>query len=190
MSNNERTVLSPYFLGCCFIGHRKIDATEELKKNVRAVCLDLINKGVEVFYFGGGSQFDELCYDIVTELKQQYPEIQRVFVRADHHDLSIEDKNYLSQFWEDTFYPPDLEKSGRGVYVRRNQMMITASDYCVFYYDPNYTPSVLPDKKTAFTLSKKATPSGTKKAYEYAVSKKKTIINVFEKEIVYRVFLH
>ena len=44
--------------------------------------------------------------------------------------------------------------------------MIDKSNYCVFYYNANYTP-----------LKKRN--SGTKIAYDYAVKKKKIIINLF-----------
>ena len=34
----------------------------------------------------------------------------------------------------------DIKKSDRIAYVERNQEMINASDFCVFYYNPSYLP--------------------------------------------------
>ncbi len=56
--------------------------------------------------------------------------------------------------------------AGRASYVERNQAMINDSDFCIFYYNKNYIP-------------KTKTKSGTKIAYEYALRKKKNIINLF-----------
>ena len=67
--------------------------------------------------------------------------------------------------------------AGRAAYVERNYEMIDKSDYCVVYYDENYLPSERKkSKKDLFSYQPK---SGTKIAYEYAVKKKKKIINVF-----------
>ena len=61
--------------------------------------------------------------------------------------------------------------SGKASYVERNQAMINDSDYCVFYYDPNYK-----------IQAKESYKSGTAIAYAYARKKGKFIINVLEKK--------
>ena len=69
---------------CCFIGHREINVTDELKEKLYVLIEHLITEeSVETFLFGSKSQFDDLCYDIVTEIKRTYPHIKRIFVRAD-----------------------------------------------------------------------------------------------------------
>jgi len=56
---------------CCFFGHRKIEETPELKTALVDVIEDLIiNKDIDTFLFGSKSQFDDLCYDAVSELKK------------------------------------------------------------------------------------------------------------------------
>ena len=54
---------------CCFFGHRKITKTEELRDKLYAVVENLI-KDYEVytFLFGSKSEFDDLCFSIVTKL--------------------------------------------------------------------------------------------------------------------------
>ena len=53
---------------CSFFGHRKIDITEELKQKVEEVIKDLIvNHNVQIFLFGSRSNFDDLCFEIVSE---------------------------------------------------------------------------------------------------------------------------
>lgn len=55
---------------CCSFGHRKIFETDEMKKKVYdAVKLLIVEEKVHTFLFGSKSQFDDLCYQIVTKLK-------------------------------------------------------------------------------------------------------------------------
>ena len=69
-----------------------------------------------------------------------------------------------------------MENAGKASYVERNQEMINNSKFCVVYYDENYLP---PRRKNSrrdlFDYQPK---SGTAVAYDYAVKKKKEIINV------------
>lgn len=59
--------------------------------------------------------------------------------------------------------------------MERNQEMINKSDFCVVYYDENYTP---PRRNSKENLSGYQPKSGTAIAYNYAVKNKKEIINV------------
>ena len=53
----------------CFIGHRRVDVTDELRSALRVLLLELIREGATEFLFGDHSQFNDLCYDAVTELR-------------------------------------------------------------------------------------------------------------------------
>ena len=68
----------------CFFGHRKIEASDGLKTILYEEIEKLITvDGIVTFLFGSKSQFDNLCYKIVTELKSKYPDIRRIYVRAE-----------------------------------------------------------------------------------------------------------
>jgi len=163
---------------CCFCGHRSIELTTKLKERLIKVIEDLIAlKGVKVFLFGSKSEFDDLCYKVVTDLKEKYPHIKRVYVRAAYKDISDRYKSYLLQSFEDTYYPEFIKNSGRAAYVERNYEMINKSDYCVVYYDENYLP---PKRYNKRNLPHSQPKSGTKLAYDYALKKKKEILNVLE----------
>ena len=61
----------------CFFGHRKIDATDELKTILYEEIEKLITvDGIDTFLFGSKSQFDDLCYKIVSALKEKYPDFK------------------------------------------------------------------------------------------------------------------
>ena len=163
---------------CCFIGHRKLDVTFELTERLRNEIEYLITKEkIETFYFGSKSEFDDLCYDIVTGLKDKYPYIKRIYVRSVYPELSEEFEAYFLKHYEKSYCPYKLKGAGKSAYVERNQEMINKSDYCIFYYDENYLPPRR--KQSKRSLTDYQPESGTKIACTYAIKKKKIIINVF-----------
>ncbi len=60
---------------CCFIGHRKIERTAELERRLKDVVYALIDRGIGEFVFGDHSEFNDLCYESVTEIKKEFPHI-------------------------------------------------------------------------------------------------------------------
>ena len=163
---------------CSFFGHRNTKATPELRENlIKTVTWLITEKEVSKFLFGSKSRFDDLCLKIVTELREQYPHIQRVYVRMYYPELGEPYIGYILRDFEDTYMPERIENAGVARYVERNQEMINASDFCVFYYDEEYKPPLRKQCRSA--LSTYQPKSGTKVAYEYAKQKKKDIINLY-----------
>ena len=150
---------------CCFFGHRTINETEELKSKLIEIIEKLIvDENVDIFLFGSKSRFNSLCLELVTEIKEKYPHIKRIYVRAEYPDINEQYTNYLLESYEETYYPEHIRSSGRAAYVERNYEMISKSKFCIVYYDePN-----------ASTTRK----SGTKTALDYAIKKGKQIINI------------
>ena len=100
----------------------------------------------------------------VQQLKEKYPHLKRVYVRASFQYIDNDYENYLLKSYEETYFPLKIANAGKGAYVERNYEMIDKADVCVFYYD---------DKNCRQN-------SGTKIAYEYATRKHKKIINLCE----------
>ena len=163
----------------CFIGHRVIEKSEEFIMLLKETIVEVINKGVTTFLFGSMSAFDDLSWEIVTDLKEKYPFIKRVYVRSMYPkivDKSYEE--YLLESYEETYFPLKLEKAGKYSYVERNFEMIDKSTYCIFYYNENYVPQCnRQTKRNRWAIRRN---SGTKIAYQYAQKKKKKIINVYQ----------
>ncbi len=148
---------------CCFFGHRTINETEELKSKLYEIIEKLIvEERVDTFLFGSKSRFNSLCLELVTEIKEKYPHIKRVYVRAEFPVIRDDYKEYLLKFYEDTYYPERIIGAGRTVYIERNYEMIHNSRFCIVYYDEANIP-----------VTRK---SGTKIAMDYAVKKGKEII--------------
>lgn len=152
---------------CCFIGHRTINETEELKFKLCQIIEKLIvENSVDTFLFGSKSRFNDLCLELVTKMKEKYPHIKRIYVRAEYQRIDDNYKNYLLESYEDTYYPERIIGAGRAVYVERNFEMINNSHFCIVYYDEQNTPTTR--------------KSGTKIAIDYAVKQGKQIINLLQ----------
>ncbi len=162
---------------CCFIGHRNVEKTKALREQVKTTVLALINEGTGTFLFGSMSAFDELCLEIVTEIKKEYPEIKRVNFRMRYRDIAGTYERCFLEGYDESVLPNGVDDAGRASYVERNQAMVDASDACVFYYDENYAPKER--KYSRRNLVCYQPKSGTKLAFEYAIKKKKKIINLF-----------
>ena len=164
---------------CCFFGHSKINETPELAERLmKTIELLITDKGVNTFHFGSKSEFDDLCHKVVTELKEKYPHIKRIYVRSAFQHIPDWYEESLLIHYEDTYFPEHMENAGKASYVERNQEMINKSDFCVVYYDEKYVPPRRRNSKR--DLTDYQPKSGTKVAYDYAVRKKKEIINVLK----------
>lgn len=153
---------------CCFFGHRNINETEELKtKLIKTIEILIVEKQVDTFLFGSKSRFNSLCLEIVTKIKEKYPHVKRIYVRAEYPHISEKYRDYLLKNYEDTYYPENILNSGKAVYVERNCEMIDSSQYCIVYYDENIAPTTR--------------KSGTKIALDYAIKQDKTIIYIMDK---------
>lgn len=147
---------------CCFFGHRAINETDELRTKLTDTIERLItDENVDTFLFGSKSRFNSLCLELVTEIKEKYPHIKRVYVRAEYPYISKHYKNYLLESYDSTYYPEKIMNSGRAAYVERNYEMINNSKYCIVYYDESNAPTTR--------------KSGTKIAFDYAVKKGRKI---------------
>ena len=149
----------------CFIGHRKTMETEKLKLQLKAVIEALITtENVNIFFFGSRSRFNDLCYELVTEMKKKFPHIKRVYVRAEYPNIDESYEEYLLEKYEYTYYPRKILNSGKAVYIERNYEMIDKSCFCVIYFDK--------------CLAAKTRKSGTELAYNYALKNNRHIIKL------------
>lgn len=148
---------------CCFFGHREIKESQALRQKVSQIIEEMIVcRQVDAFLFGSKSQFNCLCYEETTKLKEKYPYIKRIYIRAEFAEINEGYQNYLLEQYEETYYPPKAAKAGRAAYVERNYEMINKSGHCVVYFHKDCLPK---DRK-----------SGTQTALDYAVKKNRKLI--------------
>ena len=148
---------------CCFLGHRTVNETGELKTKLNGIIEKLItDENVDTFLFGSKSRFTDLCLEIVTGIKEKYVHIKRVYVRAEYPYISEQYKKYLSKSFDYTYYPEKITGAGKAAYIERNCEMIDKSRFCIIYYDEQNVPATR--------------KSGTKIALDYALKRGKQII--------------
>jgi len=146
---------------CSFFSHSKIEITEELKEKLMTTVKKLIEDGFSIFYFGGFGEFDELCWQTVTQLKTTYPDIKRIYCLSDprHQRLSKRPRLLKDEDYEEFVYLDlDFDWWYQRIYFR-NCEMINQSDFVIFYV--NQTKN-----------------SGAYKALQYAKKNKKGFINL------------
>ena len=148
---------------CSFFGHRKIAEKQsvyvEVKKEIRKL---IIEKNVNVFYFGKFGDFDEICHKAVSSLKKEFSFIKRIFV---FHDERFINKTRRPKYIKDDEYEDFIyfNLSYNYWYSRiyyRNCEMIKHSDIVIFYCKNDLT-------------------SGSYKALTYAKKTKKPFINLY-----------
>ena len=82
--------------------------------------------------------------------------------------MSKDYEEYLLSFYDETYIPDNVVDAGRAAYV------------CIFYYNEYYEPPQKPmSRKHNMPIPTYKRNSGTKTAYEYAVKRKKEIINLY-----------
>ena len=144
-----------------FIGHSEVSNRDEVKQRLRDLLFAWIEtENADTFLFGSRGDFNALGYEAVSELKNDFPHIRRVYVRAEFE--------YTTAEYEESFFPESVRNAGKAAYVKRNRVMIDMCDRLLVYFDENYAPQ--------------RRASGTRIAVEYARQKRKPIYNVQEAE--------
>lgn len=147
---------------CSCFGHREIEITENLRNEVKSIYENLIeNEGFEIFYFGGFSMFDNLCWQVVSALKKENPKIQRIFCLTDERHLRLSKRPFYlkdDDFEDFIYFELKYDFYKKRLYYR-NIEMIKQSDFILFYV----------------TTTER---SGAYKALKFAEKSKKRFINL------------
>ena len=124
----------------------------------------VLDRGCRVFYFGGYGDFDALCYQIVTSLKEKNKAlaIKRIYCVSPEKYLRKNVRYFKHENYDEVvFLTPSFNGWYKSIYTR-NCAMIDNSSYIIFY-------------------AEKRENSGAYKAFQYATKTKKTdkyIINL------------
>lgn len=147
---------------CSCFGHSNVDITDELTARTRIEIDKAIEDGVRIFLFGGRSDFDDLCYDLVTEKRNTNLQlnIKRVFCFALDKQLRKPPRWFIRKEYEALECPTkDFDYWYTSIYYR-NLAMIDQSDLILFWVEQREN-------------------SGAYKTYRYAIKKHKRIVNLF-----------
>lgn len=145
---------------CSCFGHTEVDITDKLRADVKKAVDDAVAEGFRIFLFGGRSDFDDLVYDIVSDVKAQHTDIdiKRVFCFPLDRDLYRPPRWFQKKQYESLECPPKSFDYWYPSLYYRNCAMIDKSDLVLFYAEQREN-------------------SGAYKALEYAQKIHKRLIN-------------
>ena len=147
---------------CSFFGHRDVEITDKLYAIITAEILKSVDFGCCVFYFGGYGNFDDICYKIVTKIKEENSKlkIKRIYCVPQERYLRKKVSYFNREDYDEIIYlTPSFEGWYKSIYFR-NCAMIEQSDVVIFY-------------------AEERAHSGAYTTYKYAKKKKdKRIINI------------
>lgn len=165
----------------CFIGHRKVEDVSLVRKKVSILVYRLLDQGIYCFAFGDHSDFDQICWEEITKIKEIENRIRRIHYRKDYPIIAEKDMSVFYHDYEDNRFAERAMGAGKASYIKRNQQMIEDSSICVFYFQKERR---LPQRKTNRKDASLFQPqSGTALAFDYAEKKGKTIINLYDIDV-------
>ena len=115
---------------CFFIGHREA-SSEVFPALLGVVEQHIVEHGVTEFIVGNYGSFDYMAAKAVIAAKEQHPDITLSMLIPYH---PAERPVETPQGFDNTFYPPGMEKVPRKLaIVRANRYMVDHVDYLIAY---------------------------------------------------------
>ncbi len=149
---------------CSFFGHRDANITDRLYAMTTTEIMKAVELGYRTFYFGGYGDFDDLCHEILTKIKDENPElkIRRIYCVSQEKYLYKSVRYFNREDNDEIIYRlPSFSGWYKNIYFR-NCAMIDQSNLIIFYAESKEN-------------------SGAYKAYKYAKNKRdKQIINLWD----------
>ena len=116
---------------CFFIGHRNVVSSDVEPLLEEAVERYITEYGVTEFIVGNYGGFDHMAAKAVIAAKERYPGITLSMLIPYH---PAERPLELPQGFDNTFYPPGMEKVPRRLAITRaNRYMVDHVDYLIAY---------------------------------------------------------
>lgn len=112
---------------CAFFGHRCFNYAP-YREQLKSIIVDLIeNHGVTQFYNGCRGSFDNICIDIISELKKRYPHIKLIMVLSYHPDKEF----YISERFDGSVYLLEKSVPPKFAISHTNRRLVELVDYIV-----------------------------------------------------------
>ena len=120
----------------CFGGFKNIKKVG-IKESLEVLFEYLIDKDkFDVFCFGGLGEFDELCFEVVSKLKQRYKNISLTLILPQNKTLAREIEFKQKGRFDKTITMTNKEVLKLPI-LSRNIEMAKASEFVVFYANEN-----------------------------------------------------
>lgn len=124
-----------------FTGHSFVSSTDQIKEIVKEqIRNQIIDGGVITCYLGGYGNFDEICAHACRELKNEYKNIQLIYVTP---YLTLTEQTKIKQMQayglcDASIYPPIENTPPRFAISKRNEWMMANADLVIAYVYRNF----------------------------------------------------
>ena len=146
-----------------FCGHSNCLFSDEEKEKLKQLLIKEIRKNPTCkFYLGGYGDFDSLCLRTLRELKKEFQDIELIFITP-YIDKNYSKLEFAKYHYDDVIFPPLENVPRKFAILKRNEWMVDEADLVIAYVTYSW--------------------GGAAKTLEYAKRKKKTIINLAEKNL-------
>ena len=141
-----------------FCGHSNCLFSDEEKKKLKQLLIKEIRKNPTCkFYLGGYGDFDGLCLRTLKELKNDFPEIELIFITP-YLDKNYSKLEFAKYHYDDVIFPPLESVPRKFAILKRNEWMVDSAELVIAYVKYSW--------------------GGASKTLEYAKRKMKQIINL------------
>ena len=141
-----------------FCGHSNFSFNDATKDELKNLLIENIRKNPTCkFYLGGYGNFDGLCLRTLKELKNDFPEIELIFITP-YLDTNYSKLEFAKYHYDDVIFPPLENVPRKFAILKRNEWMVDEADLVIAYVMYSW--------------------DGAAKTLKYAKRKKKTIINL------------
>ena len=115
-----------------FCGHRDTRLSQEEKQNLVALLRSVLHENHDaLFYLGDYGSFDGVCNALLRQLKQEFPDLKRIFVTPylypQYGHLQYAD------LYDEVLYPFDERVMPKYAIARRNKWMVDRADRVIAY---------------------------------------------------------
>ena len=116
-----------------FCGHSNIKLNEIEKLLLKKILIEEIKKDpLTKFYLGGYGNFDNLCLQILREIKIDFNNIEILFItpyiNADYYKFK-----FAKEYYDDVIFPPLENTPYRLAIIKRNEWMINSANLVISY---------------------------------------------------------
>lgn len=175
---------------CSLFGHNVIKDEIALKQSLHMAIENLVTRhDVYHYLFGTRSTFYNICHEVLLELKKKYPQIKMTIFLCEKENAYYLDEVDAQKGLLNNLFRKEMKVLGfdhiikvektkyarKASYIVRNQAMVDATQFCLFYYREGLSTKLSTDSNH-MTLRQKE--SGTKIILEYAKQKGKEIIAI------------
>ena len=141
-----------------FCGHSICLFSDDVKEQLKNILVgEIIKNPTCKFYLGGYGDFDGLCLRTLKELKNDFPEIELIFITP-YLDTNYSKLEFAKYHYDDVIFPPLESVPRKFAILKRNEWMVEETDLVIAYVMYSW--------------------GGAAKTLEYAKRKNKTIINL------------